>query len=70
MTLENNLIRLFDYQKFAQNKKLKSLIEEAEKEYNEASELSELSDEEVEQVWAAGDPNAAHFDGDQENDDD
>lgn len=67
MALENDIIRLFDYQKFALNEKLKKLIDEAEKEYDL---VSELSDEDIEQVWAAGDPDSAYLDVNEGNDDD
>ena len=49
--MENKLKKLFDYQRFEQNKKLGKLIKETEKRY-----AAELSDEDLSLVNAAGDP--------------
>ena len=47
--MEEELRRLFDFQKFSENLRLAEMKDETEKRYGEA-----LSDEELEQVNAAG----------------
>ena len=49
---EQKLKQLFDFQKFNKNAKLERFIQEAE------AEGVKLSDEELEQVFAAGEPGA------------
>ncbi|MCQ2450329.1 MAG: hypothetical protein MJ132_09135 [Clostridia bacterium] len=47
--MENKLKKLFEYQKFAQNKRLAKLITETQ-----ARQVAEISDEDLEKVAAAG----------------
>lgn len=51
--MEEQLKKLFDFQRFEQNKRLAALIEGAEERYGHT-----LSDEDLECVSAAGEPDA------------
>ena len=59
--MENKLSRLFDYQKYAPNDKLSSIIRDVESRYS--LDLQELSDDELGMLNAAGsvDVGAAMF---------
>ncbi|TGY92618.1 hypothetical protein E5329_19410 [Petralouisia muris] len=61
--MEEELRRLFDFQKFSENLRLAEMLDETEKRYGEA-----LSDEELEQVNAAGE--FAPFESREDNSDD
>jgi hypothetical protein len=50
--MENKLSRLFDYQKYAPNDKLSSIIKDVESRYS--LDLQELSDDELGMLNAAG----------------
>jgi hypothetical protein len=50
--MENKLSRLFDYQKYAPNDKLTSIIRDVESRYS--LDLQELSDDELGMLNAAG----------------
>lgn len=50
--MENKLSRLFDYQKYAPNDKLSSIIRDVESRYS--LDMQELSDDELGMLSAAG----------------
>ena len=52
--MENKLSRLFDYQKYAPNDKLSSIIRDVESRYS--LDIQELSDDELGMLNAAGTP--------------
>ncbi len=54
--MENKLSRLFDYQKYAPNDKLSSIIRDVESRYS--LDIQELSDDELGMLNAAGTPEA------------
>ncbi len=58
--MENKLSRLFDYQKFAPNSRLESIIKDVESRYSLDQEL--MSDDELDMVNAAGNINAGNAD--------
>lgn len=55
--LERKLHQIFDYQRFAENPRLARLIAQAEA---DCEEPTDVCDDDLEQVWAAGDQNASH----------
>ncbi len=63
--MEKTLKRLFDYQRFANNKRIADMIADTESRYN----ASPLSDDALELVNAAGDPDAANLKKDGDTDD-
>ncbi len=56
--MENKLSRLFDYQKFAPNSRLDSIIKDVESRYSLDQEL--MTDDELDMVNAAGSVDVAN----------